>query len=282
MTNSTVKSVPNKSSSSALADLRKLAKQLADRVDEIHEKPGLKRTRNDIARLLSDEAPRLRRDEFDYQTITKQKIGAGEVIVTLIYGPEANIPLGSREKNWIGEICSTLSKRINAITRVRDNVKDAKTSNKPHEESQKKEIHSFLFAPSDSKCIARLSYGNDLSIDIDVSHLELNDFSDYVLSNGDILLDNVQYSLFVEDHFIFARRVDLSETSRLGRPGRSASDLPRPDLPRWAEENRPTQMVRVRLEPSLVQEMDNAAKENNQTRTDIIDAALRSFLKLTP
>lgn len=58
--------------------------------------------------------------------------------------------------------------------------------------------------------------------------------------------------------------------------------LSRPDLPRWAEENRPTKMVRIRLEPGLVEEMDKAASAQNRTRTSIIDSALREYLKFQP
>lgn len=82
------------------------------------------------------------------------------------------------------------------------------------------------------------------------------------------IADSIRYQNITERFF-----VPLEEKADSSAP---QSTTPRPDLPRWAEENRPTKMVRIRLEPGLVEEMDKAANGQNRTRTSIIDSALRA------
>jgi hypothetical protein len=53
----------------------------------------------------------------------------------------------------------------------------------------------------------------------------------------------------------------------------------RPELPRWAEENRETQQVKLRLLPAFVEAVDAAAEARGVTRTEYTRLALEALMK---
>ncbi|MCB1471230.1 MAG: ribbon-helix-helix protein, CopG family, partial [Rhizobiaceae bacterium] len=76
--------------------------------------------------------------------------------------------------------------------------------------------------------------------------------------------------------------INAIDGNRLSIRERKQSGKARTGLPRWAEENRPTQQMQVRLEPSLVSELERAAKAKGQTKTDWVRDAIRAHLDRTP
>ncbi|HMN15271.1 MAG TPA: hypothetical protein PKD55_23385 [Bellilinea sp.] len=85
------------------------------------------------------------------------------------------------------------------------------------------------------------------------------------------------------------RRGAAVSVGNIRRPRLNAADLlivdktqERSIRPRWAEENRPKKQVKLRLQPELIQDVDEAADQEGLTRNDWIELAIKNQLAQKP
>lgn len=92
-----------------------------------------------------------------------------------------------------------------------------------------------------------------------------------------ILYGDVIYFDFSDNIKSMHTNVNISDTYRESTESKRSEDdqsRPRPDLPRWAEANRPTIQVKTRLEPELAEALNRSAQGRDETVTDWLRQAV--------
>lgn len=98
---------------------------------------------------------------------------------------------------------------------------------------------------------------------------------------GEVDVAGSQYHIKLYGQEIIAA-VDNNEYVKSETDKNIDHQRPRPDLPRWAEQNRPTQLLQVRIAPELKAAVEQAARDSNQSRTDWVREALEQHLARAP
>lgn len=115
----------------------------------------------------------------------------------------------------------------------------------------------------------------DISINID--QLQVNSHGVSVF--GDVAVAYSSYFKFLfKNGMIYALPLSEKELRTDISPDAPRGRLPRPDLPRWAEQNRTTQLLQVRIPPDLKAALEQSAKNLNQSKTEWVREALEHHL----
>lgn len=96
-------------------------------------------------------------------------------------------------------------------------------------------------------------------------------------------IGNSTYSNDILELFIAELRNRISGDEQLKRKYRRRAELPDPTLPANAEVNRPTQQLKLRVEPDIAELIDSAAEASGKTRSEwMSDAAVEKIRREQP
>lgn len=96
-------------------------------------------------------------------------------------------------------------------------------------------------------------------------------------------IGNSTYSNDIVELFIAELRNRISGDEQLKRKYRRRAELPDPTLPADAEVNRPTQQLKLRVEPDIAELIDSAAAASGKSRSEwMTDAAIEKIRREQP
>jgi predicted DNA binding CopG/RHH family protein len=131
-----------------------------------------------------------------------------------------------------------------------------------------------------------LNFGEDLEVTIfsgNGSTFKLNNIS--IDRNIHFVSDNIVdigeklFALYFNKDHIVARRLTPSEFRNVVKTKTDSANSLRP---RWAEENRSNKQVKLRLDPTLLENIEKRAADDGLNRSEWITKALRSALEAKP
>lgn len=145
-------------------------------------------------------------------------------------------------------------------------------------------VYNVFLKFSPSTILAEVEFSKNIRYTRNVSDVLLIGKQNFYYAPGYIKVTGVYFSIFRNLDSINAYRVeDIEAKSAFKAANRVQKNLAkRPDLPRWAEANRSTELLQVRIAPEQKEALERAALEANQSKTDWVRDAIQNHLKQSP